>query len=172
MYRTIGVWSTVSLFVISCVFNVVLMYENTRVKRLFTDYIYLSSRSLDSESPKITSSDVMNAREQGKVDGKIEAMLMMNKVDLDLNDEKINQIIQIAESSNRKELANSGDFLSLLNIAAYHKGLHSGMESAKVEADEEYTKGYHKAIDDFTCPETGKMAIPSNIKKEDLPMKK
>lgn len=169
MNPKIGIFATVSLFVVSSVFNVLLMYENVKVKRLFTDYIYLNTKAVDSknsnQSVGWSENDIITAREQGKVDGKVEAILMMNKMENQLDENQIGEIIKAAETLNGKEMSADTKFISLLSQASFHKGLHSGLESMKKDIEEEYSKGYHKAIEDFSCPETGKMSVPLNLQK-------
>lgn len=153
----------IGLFLISCAFNFILVSENVKIKKMFGDYIYLNSKL--EESCEITSSQIIEAREKGKTDGKIEAMLLMNQIKTDLDANQIESIISIAEKSSVKDLQNNPNFLSLLNQAAFHKGLHSGLDAAKEQIDQEYDNGYHKAIEDFTCPETGSFKPPLNLKK-------
>lgn len=153
----------ICLFLISCAFNFILVSENVKIKKMFGDYIYLNSKL--EESCEITSSQIIEAREKGKTDGKIEAMLLMNQIKTDLDANQIESIISIAEKSSVKDLQNNPNFLSLLNQAAFHKGLHSGLDAAKEQIDQEYDNGYHKAIEDFTCPETGSFKPPLNLKK-------
>ena len=111
--------------------------------------------------------DMQNFRDQGKIDGKVEALLIMNKTEtVNLSPEQIDKIIEIAEKSTAVD---NDQFLSLLCRAAYHKGIVAGEEYAREDSQKEYENGYHAAIDDFTCPETGKIVIPPNAKD---PMKK
>lgn len=169
MSPKLGIFAAVSLFAVSSTFNVLLMYENVRIKRLFSDYIYINSKSSNEDdkfnSKAITESDVMAAREHGKVDGKIEAILMLNKMDQTIESNNIEEILKLSESLTAKEASTDGRFISLLSQAAFHKGLHSGMESAKKDIEDEFSNGYHKAIEDFSCPETGKMSVPMDLKK-------
>jgi hypothetical protein len=114
--------------------------------------------------------DIEFFRNQGKVDGKIEALLMMSKNNTELDEEAVNKIIQLAEQSSVKDVENNPQFLSLLCQAAYHKGIISGEQNALETLEKEYENGYHAAIDDFTCPETGSIKMPSkkdvqNLKK-------
>jgi hypothetical protein len=153
----------VSLFLISCAFNLILVSENVKIKKLFGDYIYLNSK-VDSNH-EVNDSQIIEAREKGKTDGKIEAMLLMNQIKSDLDASQIDSIITIAEKSSIKDLEGNPNFLSLLNQAAFHKGLHSGLDAAKEQIDQEYDNGYHKAIEDFSCPETGTIKPPLNLKK-------
>jgi len=138
-----------------------LSYENTQLR---SDKINLISsqqvvqsfkKSKKSDWDIFTLEDMDNFRRQGKVDGKIEALLLMNKFDDAMNNEQIDKIIEIADKCSTEDLSKNNQFLSLLCQAAYHKGISSAEENNK----EEYEKGYHKAIEDFTCPETGKMTI-------------
>lgn len=169
MSPKLGIFAAVSLFAVSSTFNVLLMYENVKIKRLFSDYIYLNSKSSDEDykwnGKAVTESEVAAAREQGKVDGKIEAILMINKMDQNAESNNFEEILKFSEGLTCKELSADSRFISLLSQAAFHKGLHSGMESAKKDIEDEYTNGYHKAIEDFTCPETGKMSVPMDLKK-------
>ena len=160
-------------WILSLVFCLYLSFDNMKLRA----EIISDSKSIDySEKGNISRSkigewevfdinDMNYFRSQGKVDGKIEALLMMNKVDVLLKNDQIDKIIEIAEKSSANNLSENPQFLSLLCQAAYHKGISSTEEYK----EEEYTKGYHKAIDDFTCPETGKITLPP---KKELDMTK
>lgn len=150
-----------------------LSYENLQVRSKLISEI--SKSSFDYKNYPVHKKDWdifgledMNFfREQGKVDGKIEALLILNKNDsVPLEEEQIKKIIEIAEKSSSENLNKDSQFLSLLCQAAYHKGIASAEENAKESIEEEYAKGYHKAIEDFSCPETGKMVV--NPKELDM----
>jgi hypothetical protein len=128
--------------------------------------LVLSSKSTNSNE---LNEDLEKYRQQGKVDGKIEAILMMNNVKMNLSEEDAERVIQSAESANGKDLETNNSFLTLLSQAAYHKGLNVGFESAKKDSNQQFEDGYHKAIEDFTCPETGKIIVPP---KKEIDMKK
>jgi len=114
--------------------------------------------------------DVEFFRTQGKVDGKIEAILMMSRNNAEIDESMATRIIEIAENASAKEIGNDPQFLSLLCQAAYHKGISTGETNALDSIEKEYEKGYHAAIEDFTCPETGSVKVPSQ--KEKIDMKK
>lgn len=151
-------------------FCIFLSFENTKIRNeaIYNAQQVENPTLLANYKKKSTDweifdlNDVNYFRNQGKVDGKIEALLMMNKQDTVLEKDQIVKIIEIAEKSSAEALSQNPQFLSLLCQAAYHKGIDSGYESAKEEFGEEYDKGYHKAIEDFSCPETGNMSVPKN----------
>jgi hypothetical protein len=111
--------------------------------------------------------DVEFYRNQGKVDGKIEAMLIMGSAKTNIDKNQINKIIELAERSS--SLEDNSQFLSLLCQAAFHRGLSVGQEESVKSSDDAYSDGYHKAMEDLSCPETGKMTIPS---QKELDIKK
>lgn len=164
----------------SAVFCGMLWLENVRLREERQhDYVQKSEltnllMTLKSKSSKndwdiFGIEDMNNFRSQGKLDGKVEAILVMNNTDINnMSEEQINKVIEIAEKSPQSE---SGQFLSLLCRGAYHKGISIGEQNAREDIEQEYEKGYHAAIDDFTCPETGKIVIPSNA-KENIKLKK
>jgi hypothetical protein len=115
--------------------------------------------------------DVEFFREQGKTDGKIEAILLMSNQLEPVSQEQADKVLQIAENKSG-DLHKNPQFISLLCQAAFHKGLAAGEENWREQIDQEYTKGYHAAIDDFTCPETGQFKTPPKDNLKDLPIKK
>jgi hypothetical protein len=114
---------------------------------------------------KITYSadDLINARMQGKHDGKIEAILMVENLPVSFTTEQIEKIISIAEKQPYNQQEENSNFLGLLCRAAYHKGVTVGNENAKQERDDEYANGYHAALEQYACPETGKIQIPQSV---------
>ena len=164
----------------SAVFCGMLWLENVRLREeRQNDYIQKSELtslllSLKTKGPKndwdIFGLEDMNYfRSQGKIDGKVEALLVMNSTPLtNISQDQIDKILEVAEKAPQSE---DGQFLSLLCRAAYHKGMTTGEQNAREDIDKQYENGYHAAIDDFTCPETGKIVIPQNA-KENLKMKK
>ena len=123
-----------------------------------------NSSKRSSEWQLFDLEDINYFRNQGKVDGKVEAMLLMSNNSGQMSEEQIAKIIELAEKKSAETLSADNKFLSLLCQAAYHKGIASGQEASKEEIEKEYENGYHKAIDDFTCPETGKMSVPEKQK--------
>jgi hypothetical protein len=149
---------------------------------VFSSYLYISKDRLSKDNENLKDLvlslkynsdwqpvDIDKCRQQAKVDGKIEAILMMNHVQINLSEEDAERVIQSAESSNGKDLETNNSFLTLLSQAAYHKGLNVGLESTKKDSNQQFEDGYHKAIEDFTCPETGKIIVPP---KKEIDMKK
>lgn len=156
------------MLIISAVFSYILYDENANLKRLAAD---LAVNAADNDR-KVSVNDLALARENGKTDGKIEALLMMQNVTQPIDQAFAEKIISIAESPKPDNFENNPSFLSLLSQAAYHKGLHTGLESSAKDVDENYEKGYHKALEDFTCPATGNILVPNSEKKLDIPVKK
>lgn len=79
---------------------------------------------------KYTDDDLVDARNSGKADGKIEALLLISeKKTAELTASQIDRIIDIATRKTKEDLEKNIEFLSLLSQAAYHKGLHSGLEA-------------------------------------------
>lgn len=161
-------FSLAGILAISFVFSWILHLENTDLKRIAAD---LAANTLRSESSQINA-EVYKAREAGKVDGKIEALLLMQNVTQPIDEAFAEKIVSIAESSKPVDLQGNPAFLSLLSQAAYHKGLHVGLETSKEAESEQYEAGYHKALEDFTCPATGNMKTPNDAKQIEIPMKK
>jgi hypothetical protein len=110
---------------------------------------------------QFSNKDLDQARQSGKVDGKIDAILMMQSSPVKLTEDQIDNIIEIGNKYSG-DIDKNYSFLSLLSQAAFHKGLHSGLEEADKLANEEYEKGYHKALEDAGCP--APMSTPHNIK--------
>lgn len=172
------VTSLLAGWVASLAFSLVLWFENQRLNEKYIaqsaengeikEMIRISKISKHSSYKEweiFGLEDVEFFRNQGKVDGKIEAILMMAKNNNELDAESVNKIIELAEKSSVKDSENNSQFLSLLCQAAYHKGIISGEENALEKIEKEYENGYHAAIEDFTCPETGSIKMPS---KKDL----
>jgi len=160
-------------------FSSLLYFENTRLRDERQMYLQQQNQFKEliiaaTEKPRSKENwdifglqDMEYFRTQGKVDGKVEALLLMNKTEkIDFTSEQIDKIIEIAEKSS---VSDNEQFLSLLCRAAYHKGIAAGEEYAKEENAKEYENGYHAAIEDFTCPETGKIVITPKSKE---PVKK
>ena len=114
----------------------------------------------DSKSKDYSLDDLVQARQQGKIDGKIEAILLVGNNIPDKISDSAESVLEIMKEKTKDELEKSPQFLNLLSQAAFHKGLSTGKEEARKEIEENYEQGYHKAIEDFTCPETGKMRVP------------
>jgi len=84
-----------------------LSFENSKLRSdkidtLKNDVLFqkLATSSLKKGEWEIFDlNDITFFRNQGKVDGKIEALIMMNKIDIPLEHEQINKIIEIAEKS-------------------------------------------------------------------------
>jgi len=142
-----------------CVVSYWQYQEKEKYKILFIESI--SENLINEQKVNYSLADLQSARESGKQDGKVEAMLMIySNTEKNIDDESIEKIISIAENY-PKNLENNMSFLSLLSQAAFHKGLASGKESS----ESNYEQGYHKAIEDFSCPETGKMVVPQKDAK-------
>lgn len=114
-----------------------------------------------------TTEQVIEARQAGKLDGKIEAILLMSN-STKMTEEQTDAVIQLATDYKKENLENNSSFLSLLSQASFHKGLHSGLEQAENMANAEYERGYHKALEDAACPATGDM----KVKKKDIEVEK
>jgi hypothetical protein len=110
--------------------------------------------------------DLINARMQGKYDGKIEALLLREDMPTEITVDQVEKIISIAEKQPSNQQEENPSFLGLLCRAAYHKGVTSAMESAKKESEDSYADGYHAALEQFACPETGKIVVPQKIIEE------
>jgi hypothetical protein len=145
--------------------------RNDKINLLYSQQVvhgYNNSQSKRGDWDIFNLEDMDRFRKEGKLDGKIEALLLMDKFDGTIENEQVNKIIEIAEKSSADSLSTNPEFISLLCRAAYHKGISSMEQSNQEMLEEEYTKGYHKAIDDFTCPENGNMIVP----KKNLDMNK
>jgi thiamine biosynthesis lipoprotein ApbE len=110
--------------------------------------------------------DINYFRNQAKIDGKVEAMLLMINTSNEITEQQASKIIELAEKKSAETLSTDKQFLSLLCQSAFHKGMSTGQEVAKEEMEKQYEDGYHKATEDFSCPETGKIVIPE--KKIDM----
>jgi hypothetical protein len=119
---------------------------------------------------QFTSRDIDNARQAAKMDGKIDAILMMQNSPAKLTEEEVEKIIDLGTKS-PIDLEKNFNFLSLLSQASFHKGLHSGLDQSEKLANAEYERGYHKALEDGTCPAIGepvpKAKIVPKIQKSD-----
>ena len=146
----------------------ILWREKNELKQIATDLVIADLRV--ATSPQYNASEIVAARENGKIDGKIEALLMMQTSNEPIDDAFAQKVMDLAEMPKVKDFEQNSKFISLLSHAAYHKGLHTGLESAAQEKAEEYESGYHKAIEDFTCPYTGNINMPE--KKIEVPSKK
>ena len=119
---------------------------------------------------QFTSRDIDNTRQAAKMDGKIDAILMMQNSPAKLTEEEVEKIIDLGTKS-PIDLEKNFNFLSLLSQASFHKGLHSGLDQSEKLANAEYERGYHKALEDATCPATGepmpKTKVAPKIEKSD-----
>jgi hypothetical protein len=119
---------------------------------------------------QFTSRDIDNTRQAAKMDGKIDAILMMQNSPAKLSEEEVEKIIDLGMKS-PVDLEKNFNFLSLLSQASFHKGLHSGLDQSEKLANAEYERGYHKALEDGTCPATGepmpKTKVAPKIEKSD-----
>ena len=125
--------------------------------------VITTKQIVDDKKNAYGAEDLIIARMQGKHDGKIEAMLMVENLPVSFTAEQVEKIIGIAEKQPYNQQEENSNFLGLLCRAAYHKGVSVGDENAKQEKEDEYANGYHAAIEQYACPETGKIQIPQSV---------
>lgn len=156
------IWFGGFIYLATVAIGVFFYFEANRYREL------LVSQAILEVADKVTSNaaldNVQTVREQAKIDGKIEAILMFNNLNVKEIPENQDAILAFMENKTKGDLEKSPQFLNLLSQAAFHKGLHTGREESEKQKDEQYQEGYHKAIEDFTCPETGKMVLPNTVK--------
>ncbi len=160
-------------WLLSLVISVFLAYENINLRSSHMGRIELTEIVRQVNGPKKTTEwqlfdldDINYFRNQAKIDGKVEAMLLMSNTSNEITEQQASKIIELAEKKSAETLSTDKQFLSLLCQSAFHKGMSTGQEVAKEEIEKQYEDGYHKAIEDFSCPETGKIVIPE--KKIDM----
>ena len=172
-------WSFL-VIAISLAFNVVQYYQISKLEylskfsdirnNLSEDEIRDLARSANQANA--TAEDLNRAREAGKIDGKIEALLLMSNNPVKLTQDQINVVLESATSATKGNLESNFNFLSLLSQASFHKGLHSGLEQAEEMASTEYEKGYHKALEDANCPPNLEQSKPKTDVKKQPPIVK
>jgi isochorismate synthase EntC len=156
------VWFGGFIYLATVAIGVFFYFEANRYRELLVSQAIIDVA--DRAASNAALDNVKVAREQAKIDGKIEAILMFNNLEMNTNPEDKDSILTFMENKTKDDLEKSPQFLNLLSQAAFHKGLHTGREESEKQKNEQYQEGYHKAIEDLTCPETGKMVVP-NITK-------
>lgn len=142
--------------------------QNNQIKDLFVLKNIIDEQD-DLKKKQFSAEDLNLARQSGKTDGKIETILQIDKIASEMNSDDIEKILKVAEGLQQKQDDVEISFIGLLARASYHKGLAVGIEESMHENNKAYEDGYHAAIDDITCPETGQLIPP---KKENLKIKK
>lgn len=147
---------------------IIIYNQNKQIQNMFVLKSIIEEQD-DLKKKQFSAEDLNLARQSGKTDGKIETILQIDKINQAMDPENVEKILKVAESMQQKEDNIEMSFMGLLSRAAYHKGLSAANEDARVESNKAYEDGYHAAIDDITCPETGQVRPP---KKEEIPPKK
>ena len=146
----------------------VIYNQNKQIQDLFILRSVIDEQD-DLKKKQFSAEELKLARQSGKTDGKIETILQVDKISQEIDPEYVEKILKVADSMQQKEDNVEMSFIGLLSRAAYHKGLAAGREESVNESNKAYEDGYHAAIDDITCPETGQV---KPVKKEGLNIKK
>lgn len=164
------------IIAISCGFNLVQYYQISKLEylnKVFTIEKALAENDIwelrkSNQDMQFTAQHVNQARQAGKIDGKIEVVMMMPQNNVQLTEEQADSLIKAASDAKSEKLEANLNFLSLLSQASFHKGLHTGLDQAEEMASAEYEKGYHKALEDSVCPSTGEF---DEKKQQQMPKK-